>query len=87
MGTDTTPWDNITLTFASPAAAAGFEAVLRECAANTEFVAGFDRLTGSNLHLAGVDVNVASGRLDAEMRRFAVFVHDTVFSRLPPSPP
>lgn len=87
MGTDTTPWNNVTLTFASPAAAAGFETVLRECAANTEFVTGFDRLTGSNLRLAGPPVNVAidlaSGRTDTEFRRFAAFVHDTVWSRCP----
>lgn len=86
MGINTTPWDNVTLQFASPADLAGFEAVLRECAGNAEFVAGFDRLTGSNLRLAGAPVNVAvdlaSGRIDAEMRRFAAFVHDTVWSRL-----
>jgi len=87
MGTDTTPWDNVTLAFASPVEAAGFEAVLRECAANTEFLASFDQLTGSNLRLVGAPVNVAvdlaSGRIDAEVQRFAAFVHDTVWCRFP----
>lgn len=91
MGTDTTPWDNVTMTFTTPAEATGFEAVLRECAANAEFVAEFDRLTGSNLRLAGPPVNVAvdlaSGRTETEFRRFAAFVHDTVWSRCPVAQP
>ncbi len=76
------------LSFASPAAALGFEHILREAIAHREFVANFDRLTGSNLLLTGapmqVAVDLASGRTDADMRRFAAFVKDVIWDRLPP---
>lgn len=90
MGTNTTPWDNTPLQFAAAADAIAFEGVLRHCLANAALVAEFDRLTTSNLRLAGAPVNVAvdlhSGRTDAELRRFAGFVKDVVWDRLATEP-
>lgn len=87
MGANTTPWDDTPLRFAAPADAIAFEGVLRHCLADAALVAEFDRLTASNLRLAGGPVNVAidlqSGRTEAELRRFAGFVKDVVWSRLP----
>jgi hypothetical protein len=89
MGTNTTPWDDTPLQFAAPADAIAFEGVLRHCLADAALVAAFDRLTCSNLRLAGGPVNIAidlqSGRTDAELRRFAGFVKDVVWDRLPPT--
>ena len=86
MGTNTTPWDTMTLQFASSADALGFEAVLRECLANDDLVAQFDRLTSSNLRLVRAPVNLAvdlaTGRTDSELRQFAAFVKDVVWDRL-----
>lgn len=88
MGANTTPWDNTPLQFAAPADAIAFEGLLRHCLADAALVAEFDRLTHSNLRLAGAPVNVAidlhSGRTAAELRRFAGFVKDVVWDRLPP---
>lgn len=75
MGTDTTPLDQVTLTFASPPAAAGFGTVLRECASAAASVASSDRLTDLNLRLPGAPFNVAIGlaseRIRAGFRCFA----------------
>lgn len=81
----------MTLSFTSPADVLGFERVLREALGHRDLVAEFDRLTGSNLSLAGepvqVAIDLASGRTDTDMRRFAAFVKDVVWDRLPLPPP
>ena len=90
MGANTTPWDDTPLQFAAPADAIAFEGVLRHCLADAALVAEFDRLTHSNLRLAGAPVNIAidlqSGRTAAELRRFAGFVKDVVWDRLATEP-
>lgn len=62
---------------------------LRAASGNSELVGNFDRLTGSNLLLRGNELELAidqaSGRLDADMGRFADFVRDTIYDRLSPS--
>lgn len=76
------------LPFAAPEDAIAFEGLLRHCLADAALVAAFDRLTASSPRLAGTPVNIAvdlrSGRTAAELRRFAGFVKDVVWDRLPP---
>lgn len=85
MGTLTTPENQAPQTFASPAEAAAFADVLRTCLADDALVTQFDRLTKSNLRLDGAPVNVAVdlawGRIEGELRRFAAFVYDAVWLR------
>lgn len=61
-----------------------FESVLRQCAATPEFVAEFDRLTGSNLSRKGSPINImvddASGKTDADAGKFVEFVREFVFA-------
>lgn len=64
-----------------------FMAVLQEVAAMPDYLTSFDRLTGANLSRRGAPIELAideaSGRLDAELRQFAGFVHDIVWLRWP----
>lgn len=73
MGTNTPPWDVTPLQFAAPADAAAFAGLLRHCLADAALVTAFDRLTHSNLRLAGSPVNLAvdlhGGRTAAERKR------------------
>ncbi|ARL04270.1 hypothetical protein [Burkholderia pseudomallei] len=71
--------------YADPA----FARCLVEAAGTPELVAEFDRLfgcelasmaEGSPLDLA---IDSATGRFEGDMRKFAEFVHDAVYSRLP----
>ncbi|WP_440986253.1 hypothetical protein ACQHIH_21370 (plasmid) [Xanthomonas sontii] len=52
-----------------------------------DLVAQFDRLTGSNLSRRGTPierlVDVASGRVDAELRLFCEFILGVMWQRLP----
>ena len=86
MGNDTT-LDIDAMSFASPAEAAAFADVLRACVADDALVAQFDRLTGSNLLLQGAPINAAidrsSGRTETQFRRFAGFVYDAIWLRVP----
>lgn len=88
MGTDTTPWDNVTLKFALPPAAAGFEIDVRECAAGIERVAENDRLHGANLAPSDACVNMlvvaARDRAGTEIHRLAAFNQETLSSRCRP---
>ncbi|MCD9046877.1 hypothetical protein [Luteimonas sp. MHLX1A] len=90
MGIDTTQEHQALLQFQSPADAAAFADLLRACTADDTLVAEFDRLTGSNLRLEGGPLNTAidrsSGRTETELQRFAAFVYDVVWSRLPDKP-
>lgn len=58
------------------------------CAAKPEFVAEFDRLTGSDLAQMGAPINVmidhATGKFDADAAKFIDFVRETVWERLDP---
>ena len=60
---------------------------LMAASANSELVREFDRLTGSNLSFKGaaieVAIDAASGRLDAELKRFCEFVWNCIFLRTP----
>lgn len=86
MLTPATPWDERPLSFDAPGEALRFETLLRACLADPTLLAQFDRLTGSNLSLQGapiyVQVDLASGRTETELRRFAAFVKDVVWDRL-----
>lgn len=71
--------------YADPA----FAHCLVEAAGTPELIAQFDRLTecalasigkGSPLDLA---IDGATGRFEDDLRKFAEFVHDAVYSRLP----
>lgn len=65
-----------------------FAACVREAFAQRELVVEFDRLSGSNLRQRGtpldLEIDRASGRLDADAERFVAFVRDAVWFRLPP---
>ena len=62
-----------------------FEECIRQCLADRELVAEFDRLTSSNLSLAGdvlsVQIDIASGRAREDIRLFTLFVYDSVWLR------
>jgi hypothetical protein len=70
--------------FADPA----YLKCLGQAAANAEMVANFDRLAGTNLALRWsaieLAVDASSGRLDADLGRFADFVRDAIYDRLEP---
>ena len=81
------PLPPIGIAFANPAESRAFARVLRLAAGKPEMVAEFDRLHGSNLarrgdadELAG---DVESGRLEADLARFAEFVHAALWMKLP----
>ena len=61
---------------------------LATCATTPEFVAEFDRLAGCNLSGRGspleLQIDAATGRLEADFARFVDFVRDCVWDRLPP---
>lgn len=69
-----------------------FDAVVQQCAATPEFVAEFDRLTGSRLSSIGrrspldAMIDGATGWEDEQLRRFCVFVAETVWATLPAPP-
>lgn len=69
-----------------------YRAALLDTLCNKEFVASYDRLTGSALGsclgVIGRDalahqIDVATGRLQEEIKKFNLFFFDTVWSRLP----
>lgn len=66
-----------------------FRECVMACAANSEFVAGFDKLTHSNLSFRGsgldLAIDKATGRLDIEAQRFIEFVYECVWTRCPRS--
>jgi hypothetical protein len=61
---------------------------LMECAGTPELVAEFDRLRGANLSRRGsgldLEIDRATGRLNADMQAFCEFVYECVYARLPP---
>jgi hypothetical protein len=63
-----------------------FLTCLRKAAADKEFIAGFDRLTGNNLSLKGAPIELmvdqACGRVDDGLRQFVEFVYETVYLRI-----
>lgn len=63
-----------------------FVRCLEAAAAGRELLAEFDRLYGTNLALAGspvaVAVDIASGRIEAEVQGFAEFVFDALYCRV-----
>lgn len=69
-----------------------FHECVLECAANRELVAEYDRLTGSRLgqlpNRSPIEqmVDEASGRNNTEAAKFAVFVHEFVWTRLATTP-
>lgn len=66
-----------------------FRDTLDMCAANPEFVAQFDRLTGHNLSEIGkrapldAMIDEATGRDRMALLAFVIFVDEVVWSRLP----
>ncbi len=76
-------------TFTSEKTAFSFGDVLLECAANDEFVRGFDRLTRSNLSSIGRGpaiiqaIDEATGYTRNSLLKFCTFVFETVWLRLP----
>lgn len=65
-----------------------FTECVMECAGNSELVAEFDRLSGSNLSLKGAKIELmideATGRLNAELAMFVSFVYERVWTRIEP---
>jgi hypothetical protein len=63
-----------------------FDECVIECARNKDLVAEFDRLTGSNLSMKGtgldVNIDIASGRYEMDVKKFVQFVKDTVWDRM-----
>lgn len=63
-----------------------FVRCLEAAAAARELLTEFDRLNGTNLALTGapiaVAIDIASGRIDAEVQGFAEFVFDAVYCRV-----
>lgn len=63
-----------------------FPECVRECAANRELLAEFDRLKGTNLSLRGtgldLQIDIHSGRLEQDVQEFVYFVEDVVWNRL-----
>jgi len=66
-----------------------FGQCLLECSSNEEFVAEFDRLTGSSLSKldlrSGIDrmIDKTTGYEKAQAQKFAAFVYEVVWTRLP----
>lgn len=62
-----------------------FEECVCQCLSDRELVAEFDRLTSSNLSLAGdalsVQIDFATGRVREDIRLFTLFVYDSVWMR------
>ena len=77
----------IGLEFSNPAESRAFSRVLRLATGKPEMVAEFDRLHGSNLSRRGsadeLAGDVESGRLEADLARFAEFVHAALWMKLP----
>lgn len=63
-----------------------FAQCVLECARNRELVEQFDRLTGSNLSRRGTAfqllIDDASGRFEADARRFLDFVREFIWAPL-----
>ncbi len=63
--------------------------VLRQALASPEFVAQFDRLSGTNLSQRGTAIeqmiDSTSGRLEADFKSFVAFVYDVLWDRAPDS--
>ncbi|WP_148211113.1 hypothetical protein [Methylibium petroleiphilum] len=61
---------------------------LQAAAGNGELVANYDRLRGTNLSRRGapieLEIDRASGRLDADIKGFIDFVHEAIYTRLEP---
>jgi hypothetical protein len=77
----------IGIAFVNQAESRAFSRVLRLAAAKPEMVSEFDRLHGSNLSRRGsadeLAGDVESGRLEADLARFAEFVHAALWLKLP----
>ena len=60
-----------------------FEQCVMECARNKELIAGFDRLSGTNLQLRGAPIELmideATGRLSDDVARFITFVYEWIW--------
>ena len=82
-----TPADRfpIPAAYADPA----FNKCLVEAASIPEFIENFDRLTGSAVGKIGAGpaivemIDKVTGFRDAQLRKFAEFVHESVYLRLP----
>ncbi|HHX4059581.1 TPA: hypothetical protein ACU967_006141 [Burkholderia contaminans] len=80
---------DVRLPFPAACTDPAFSRCLMEAAGTPELVAEFDRLSGCNLSAVGKGsplqraIDSATGRFDGDIRRFAEFVHDAVYSRLP----
>lgn len=70
-----------------PLADPEFRACLRAAASNAEIVAQFDRLNGTDLARRGTQIQLAvddaTGRTQAALAAFVLFVHECVWTRLP----
>lgn len=65
-----------------------FVRCLHASAGNAELVANYDRLRGTNLSLRGAPIDLeidrASGRLEADLSGFVDFVYEVIYTRLEP---
>ncbi len=66
------------------------KAFLRQCIANKELLAEYDRLRGTNLSGRGAPINLmidaACGKTEADVKGFCDFCMDFLM-RMPPPPP
>ncbi len=66
-----------------------FEDVVKHCAGNAEFMAEYRRLSGHSLLSRSVienQIDIATGKIDQEVKAFIAFVFDAVWCRLETSP-